>query len=86
MRNPFKHPRRKAQFNRAIRAYTEQHPIFFFDNGDRNRLSSFSAAFWAGYDGVVGGLYHQDNRGYRETGSYVFYSAGRACAKEDCHA
>lgn len=77
--NPFRDPGAKRQFAMLIEAYRRRDKLLFTRDGKPQRGNSPASNFWAGHDGVEGGLFRPKDPGYRRSASYVFYRAGQAC-------
>ena len=77
----FKNPQKREQYNRLMAAYARKDKMLFNADGTQNRNNSFTAHFWAGYNGLEGVLFNPYSSQYRSTGSYVFYRAGADCRK-----
>lgn len=83
IRNPFKRVFTRKQFDSVVSAYTEKRAILFHKDGTRNTLNTPAAHFWAGYDGIVRGLYRPDTAEYRLTITYIFYRAGQLISESE---
>jgi hypothetical protein len=79
MSNPFRHPLKRKQFDMLIAAFEQKDKMLFTRESLPHRNNSFAASFWAGYNGLTGGLFHPDDPKYREMAAYVFYRAGQEC-------
>ena len=77
----FKNPQKREQYNRLMVAYASKDKLLFNADGTRHCRNSFAANFWAGFDGIDGGLFQPNTREYRNMASYVFYRAGADCRK-----
>ena len=81
MTNPFRNPIYRKQYEDAIAAYQSKNKFLF--HGDQpHRSNSWAANFWAGFNGIDGGLFRPNDPVYRRSPSYVMYRAGKDCAKE----
>ena len=79
MSNPFRQPAKRTQFDRLLAAFVRQDKLLFTAGGLPHRSNSFAGHFWAGHDGIDGGLYRPDDPQYRSSPAYVFYRAGQEC-------
>ena len=79
--NPFKDAKKRAQYQILMVAYASRNKFLFQTDGGRKVSNSFAANFWAGFDGIDGGLFRPNDPAYRKTASYVFYRAGVDCRK-----
>jgi hypothetical protein len=70
----------RTQFNLLVASFRDKKPgLLFTKDGNRHRSNSFAAHFWAGYDGIDGGLFQPRSRVYRSGAGYIFYLAGKHC-------
>ena len=79
MRNPFRNPIYRKQYEDAVAAYQSKNKFLFHGNRP-HRGNSWAANFWAGFNGVDGGLFRPNDPAYRRSPSYVMYRAGADCA------
>lgn len=77
----FKNPQKLAQYDRLLAAFARKDKLLFNSDGTPHRRNSISGNFWAGFDGIDGGLFRPNDPAYRKTASYVFYRAGADCRK-----
>ena len=79
MSNPFKSALYRRQYDKAVAAYQNKDKFLF--HGDQpHRSNSWAATFWAGFNGIEGGLFRPTDSTYRRSPSYVLYRAGKDCA------
>ena len=78
MRNPFRHPTRKAAYAKAIECYRARHRDLFRTDGSRADGSSPPVWFWRGYDGAGGERWKGDDK---EMTAYAFWRAGQDARK-----
>ena len=86
MSNPFRTADKAKQFDSLVLAYQQQASFLFQADGNCRRNNSFAAHFWAGFEGINGGLFRASDPAYRRTLAYVLYRAGQECAQQEAAA
>jgi hypothetical protein len=80
VRNPFKNPIMRREFDSAVKAFEIKHRDLFV-NGERRTEgrygSSFASFFWHGYDGKTKGVAAMSNQASRAMIGYAYYRAGQ---------
>jgi hypothetical protein len=86
VRNPFRNPVMRREFDAAVRAYEMRHRDLFRDAKPYKHGSSFANFFWAGYDGRIApgaGVGFKQDASSRNMIAYAYFRAGELLAKAD---
>ena len=73
VRNPFKTPFMRRNFDAAIETYDTKHKDLIRESGVRCNGNSWAHHFWNGFDEV-----DRDYTGIKDSAAYAMYRAGRA--------
>lgn len=76
VKNPFKTPFMRRNFDAAVKTYDERHKDLIRANGTRCNGNSWAHHFWNGFD-----LVDSDYSGIKDSAAYAMHRAGRAIRK-----
>lgn len=81
MRNPFRQPGLRTQFEVMVEAYKNRHPDLLRADGTRCRGNSLATMFWRGFDNVkLGSRMLNWDRASKNSFGYACFCAGQAVA------